>query len=161
MLVVFLGYFTFVDVMTQRHITETQSRLDVTCWLSAVVVVDDDGSGIVLCLVEPPVCLHCCLWESLGSTNDVHIFCPAREIIMPTLTEGKISTRRGGRYMTQSVADLGGASISCSFWENLAKSYVGGLAFPLRGNPASITANVLSNAQFILLDENKIEFIFC
>ena len=88
MLVVFLGYFTFVVVIKQRRITATQRRLDVSRWLSIVVMVDDDGSGMVLCRVEPPVCLDCCLWESLWSTNDVHISCPAREIIMLTLTQG-------------------------------------------------------------------------
>ena len=38
-------------------------------------------------------------------------------------------------------------SISCSFWENLAKSYVGTppgeLAPPPRGNPGSATVNPL------------------
>ena len=90
MLVGFPGYFTFVDIMTQRHITATQRLLDVTCWLSIVVMVDDNGSGMVLCRVEPSVCLDCCLWESLWSTNDVHISCPAREIIVLTLTQGMI-----------------------------------------------------------------------
>ena len=57
--------------------------------------------------------------------------------------------------VTNPVADLRGArgtrvplgvqilSISCSFWENLAKSYVGtppGVGAPPRGNPGSATA---------------------
>ena len=58
----------------------------------------------------------------------------------------------------KAVADLRGArgtlaprvqilSISCSFWENLAKSYVGAppgeLALPHRGNPGSATGRCL------------------
>ena len=42
-------------------------------------------------------------------------------------------------------------SISCSFWENLAKSYVGAppgeLAPPPRGNPGSATDSLRGNQQ--------------
>ena len=61
---------------------------------------------------------------------------------------------RSQRTMTSAVADLGGRrgrpppgtqipSISCSFWDNLAKSHVGtplGSWRPPRGNPGSAAA---------------------
>ena len=45
-------------------------------------------------------------------------------------------------------------SISCSFWEKLAKSYVGAspgeLAAPPRGNPGSATVNVCEIGKIFL-----------
>ena len=49
------------------------------------------------------------------------------------------------KFWTRAPLGVQILSISCSFWENLAKSYVGAppgeLAPPPRGNPGSATAN--------------------
>ena len=77
-------------------------------------------------------------------------------------------------YCTYSVADLHSKfwtrippgvqilSISCSFWENLAKSYVGGppweLATPPRGNPGSATGTICFTSE-LQLNHHVLRFI--
>ena len=73
-----------------------------------------------------------------------HVNFPKNSVKLWDICSGGSKEGREGRVLTPAQVQI--LSISCSFWENLAKSYVGAppgkLAPPPRGNPGSATEKV-------------------
>ena len=89
------------------------------------------------------------IWK-IHTIDDTHILHAynLRSVIKPTITNG--GSKGGTRDAPRGVQIL---SVSCSFWENFAKWYVGDpreLAPPPVGNPGSASDYIVMNDVFIL-----------